>query len=73
MVATAVLGLARYVRQLSAKRREIRYIRRLLIEGRKRVLDSKDTYNEGMGVILPAEVLRAAQYNNMLREIGRYP
>ena len=70
LVATGILGLARYLRQRLAKRRDIRYIRRLLIEGRKRVLESKDTPNEGMGVVLPAGALRAAQYNNMLRVVG---
>lgn len=70
LAATAILGVARYLREWLAKRRDIRYIRGLLIEGRKRVLESKDTPNEGMGVVLPASALRAAQYNNMLREVG---
>ena len=49
LVATAILGLARYLRQELAKRRDVRYIRGLLIEGRKRVLESKDTFKRRNG------------------------
>ena len=70
LVATAILGLAGHVRQRLAKRRDVRDIRDLLIQGRKRVMEAKDTFHSGMRVMMPADTLRAAQYNNMIREVG---
>ena len=70
LVATTILGLAKYVRHWLAKRQDMEYIRGLLIEGRSRVMESKDTFNEGMAAMLPEDTLRAAQYNNMIRNIG---
>ena len=69
LVATTILGLAKYVRQWWAKRQDVRYIRGLLVQGRKRVMGAKDTFHEGMGTSMPSDVLRAAQYNNMIREV----
>lgn len=70
LVATSILGLARYLHQKIAKRQDVNYIRELLISGRQRVMEAEDTYNKGMGACIPADVLRAAQYNNMVRQVG---
>ncbi len=70
LAATVVLGLTGYVRQRLAKRRDVRYIRDLLIQGRKRVIEAKDTFHSGMCVMMPADALRAAQFNHMIREVG---
>ena len=70
LAATVFLGLTGYVRQRLAKRRDVRYIRNLLIKGRKRVMEAKDTFHSGMRMMMPADTLRAAQYNNMIREVG---
>ena len=42
----------------------------MLDKGRKRVLDAEDIYYKGPQATCPADVLRAAQYNLMLRELG---
>ena len=70
LAATTILGLASYVRQWLAKRRDVNYIRDLLIQGRSRVMDAEETFNENMAAKMTAGALRAAQYNNMMREIG---
>ena len=69
LAATAFLGLARLVRQWSARRQDARYIRKLLIEGRKRVMEAKDTFHIGMNATSSGDALRAAQYNNMIKQV----
>ena len=70
LAATTILGVSRYVRQRLAERQDIKYLRGLLIQGKRRVIEAEDTFHEGMGTLMPADVLRAAQYNNMTKEIG---
>ena len=70
LTATAILGFAKCVRQWSAKRQDVRYLRNLLTEGRKRVLEAGDTFHKGMNATSSGDALRAAQYNNMIREVG---
>ena len=70
LAATAILGLTAYVRHWLAKRRDVRYIRDLFIEGRRRVMDAKDTFHEDMDARSSAGSLRAAQYNNLLKRVG---
>ena len=70
LAATTILGLAAYVRQRLAKRRDVNYLRGIFVEGRKRVIDAEDTFHKGMGKVIPEDVLRAAQYNNMMRQVG---
>ena len=70
LVATAILGLAKGLRQWLAKRQDVNHLRGLLLQGRERVMKAEDTFHKGMGVLMPSDVLRAAQYNNMIREVG---
>ena len=70
LTATAILGIARYIRQRLAKRRDVKYIRGLLITGRERVMESKDTFHRGMDAWMTASALRAAQYNYMMKQVG---
>ena len=50
--ATAVLGCAKCVRQLLAKREDEKYIRDLFIRGRKRVMEStKNTTKAWMQIL----------------------
>ena len=67
--ATAILGCAKCVRQWLAKRQDERYIRDLFSRGRKRVMESKNTYHKGMDANSSADALRAAQYNNMIKRL----
>ena len=69
LVATTIFGLARYLRQAWDRHQDVKDVRDILSEGRRRVMESKDTYNRGMGETLPGDVLRAAQYNNMLKRV----
>ena len=70
LTVTTILGLARCVRQWRAKRQDVGYIRNLLTEGRKRVMQATDTYHIGMDATSSGDALRAAQYNNMLKRLG---
>ncbi len=70
LVATTILGLAKYLRQWLAKRQDVRHLRGLLLQGKERVMKAEDTFHEGMGTLMPSDLLRAAQYNNMIREVG---
>ena len=70
LVATAILGFATYVRQWLGERQDVRLIRDIFIQGRMRVMDAEDTFHEGMSVTMSSGVLRAGQYNNMIRQVG---
>ena len=70
LVATAILGFATYVRQWLGKRQDVRLIRDIFIQGRMRVMDAEDTFHEAMSVTMSSGVLRAGQYNNMIRQVG---
>ncbi len=70
LAATAIIGIAKYIRHWWAKRKDVQHIRNLLIQGRKRVMSAEDTFNKNMNTTLPADTLRAAQYNNMTRQVG---
>ena len=69
LVATAILGLAGWVRHCLAKRKDVKYIRDLLIQGRRCMMDAKDGFHEGMGVPISSGALRAALYNKMMRRV----
>ena len=70
LAATAILGIARFVRHLWGRHQDVKYIRTLVIEGRERVMGAKDTNFRGMNVSMSADAIRAAQYNIMLKQIG---
>ena len=70
LAATAILGLTGFLRHRLAMRRDVRYIRGLLIEGRSRVMEAKDTYHKDMDARSSADNLRAAQYNNLIKQVG---
>ena len=70
LVAAAILSYVVFTRDWLAERRDVRYIRDLLIGGRKRVMEAKDTSPKTMGVTISADTLRAAQYNNMIKQLG---
>ena len=70
LTATALLGLARLVRQWWARCQDARYIRKLLMEGMKRVMEAEDTFHQGMNATSSGDALRAAQYNNMTKRLG---
>ncbi len=69
LVTTAILGLTGWTRHCLAKRKDVKYIRGLLIEGRKCMMDVRDGFHEGMGVPISSGSLRAALYNKMVRRV----
>ena len=69
VTATAILGVAKWVHQWWLQRQDAKYLRDILVEGRKRVMEAKDTFHEGMNATSSADVLRAAQYNNMIKKL----
>lgn len=69
LTATLILGIARWIIDNRAKRREISILREILTDGRKRVYDARDTFHQAMGVTSPADYLRVAQYNNMVKRL----
>ena len=70
LAATAILGIASYSHNLWAKHQDVKYLRNLLSDGRKRVMEAEDTFHSGMNATMPADVLRAAQYNYIMKEVG---
>ena len=69
LTATAILGIANGIWQKRLKRIDRDYIKTVVTEGRKRVLQAEDTFSDGPQVTLPADMLRAAQYNLMINQI----
>ncbi len=69
LTATTILGLARYIGDWISRSRDVKYIRRLLIEGQQRVMGAQDTHHKGMDARSSADTIRAAQYNTFLKEI----
>ena len=69
LVVAIFLALSQwcYVRHL--ERVDVRQVRELLSEGRQRVMEAKDTFNSAMGVTFAGDVLRAGQYNLMLKQL----
>ncbi|MCZ0937636.1 MAG: hypothetical protein OXJ55_03305 [Caldilineaceae bacterium] len=70
LLAALVLGLREWIRQESARRQEVNYLRSLLTHGKDRVMAAKDTYHGGMKAWMKADELRAAQFNHMMKEVG---
>ena len=70
LTATAILGLAKYVHHRRANHQDVGHVRNILIQGRTRVMGAKDTFHQGMSAMMPADVLRAAQYNSIIREVS---
>ena len=59
LTATAILGAAKWIRRNYLQRLDVKQIREVLTTGRKRVMDAT----------LPGDVLRAAQYNLMIKQL----
>ncbi len=70
LFATAILGLVTWIYHLVGRRRDQKYIRNIISEGKERVLKAKDTYHVGMKATIGGDVLRAAQYNNMITKLN---
>ena len=69
LIATAIVLSVGLISDLLAERRDVRYIREILIDGRKPIMEAKDTHHHGMKKTLSAGALRAANYNRMLKQL----
>ena len=69
LAGTVILGIARLVRRWWARRRDVKYIRDMLIEGQTLVLGAEGTFNEHANATSSADSHRAAQYNNMIEKL----
>ena len=70
LIATAILFGVGLIRDRLAEQQDVKYIREILIDGRKNIMKAKDTYHHGMKTPLSAGALRAANYNKMLKHLG---
>ena len=70
VTATAILGVAKWVHQWWLRSQDVNYLRDLLVEQRKRVLEDRDKHLSGLDAVASANRLRAALYNNMIKKLG---
>ena len=70
IVATAILGVAKWIRERWLQRRDVLQVREILRNGRKRVMGSKDVFHDGMSATMSASILRCAQYNLMIKQLA---
>ena len=69
LTATTILGAAKWIHLKYLQRLDVKQIREVLTTGRKRVMESKETFYHGMGATVPGDVLRAAQYNLIIKQL----
>ena len=75
VTAAAFIGLGKYVYEILKKRQDIKSIRKLLIDGRFRIMEADKMYaqtrehNEKIGLQSSAGKLRTMQYNNTMKEL----
>ena len=70
LTATFILVVLKWIRERYLEHLDVRQIQEVLTDGRKRVMEkSKETFNPNMNVTLRADVLRAAQYNLMIKQL----
>ena len=70
VIATSIVFSVGLIRDWLAERKDVKYIRKILIDGRKPIMNTKDTYHSGMKTTLSAGALRAANYNRMLKQLN---
>ena len=70
IVATVILGTAKWIHGKHLQARDIKQVRGILAAGRQRVMESKDVFNDSMNTTLPADALRCAQYNLMIKQLA---
>lgn len=69
LTATTILGAAKWIYLSHLQRLDIKQIREVVTDGRKRVMESKETFHHGMVATFPSDVLRCAQYNLMIEQL----
>ena len=69
VVAPAILAGVESIRKSWLRRRDVKAVRDLLTDGRKRVMEAETRTYHGMPYPVPADVLRAAHYNKMIKQL----
>ena len=69
LTATTILGAAKWIHLKYLQRLDAKQIREVLTDGRRRVLEAKKTFNRNMNATFPGDMLRAAQYNLMIKQL----
>ena len=69
LTATAILGAASYIRRRAARRQAIRHLQDLFTQAREGVLQAEEQRLEPTNQRIPANAVRAARYNVMLKEL----
>lgn len=69
LTATAILGAASYIRRRAARRQAIRHLQHLFTDAREGVMQAEDQHADSTHRRIPADALRAARYNVMLKEL----
>ena len=69
LTATTILGAAKWIHLKYLQRLDVKQIREVLTAGRKRVMESKEAFRHGTDATLPGDVLRAAQYNLIIKQL----
>ncbi|MCY4486160.1 MAG: hypothetical protein OXF11_03470 [Deltaproteobacteria bacterium] len=69
LTATAILGAASYIRRRAARRQAIRHLQHLFTHAREGVMQAEEERLESTNQRIPANALRAARYNAMLKEL----
>lgn len=70
VVASILLTVAKGIHAQYLQRCDVKQVRGILTSGRRRVMEAEDVFNKGMNVTLPADVLRCAQYNLMIKQLA---
>ena len=69
LTATIILGAAKWIYLKHLQRLDVKQIRAVLTDGRKRVMESKEAVPLGMGVMFPREMMRCVSYNLMIEQL----
>ena len=69
LAATTILGVGKWIRLAYLRQLDVKYLREVITDGRRRVMGSKDTFNHGMNAPLTTDVLRSGQYNLMIKQL----
>ena len=67
LIASAILFCVAYTHDWLEEQQDVRYIREILIDGRKYIMGAKDTNHPDM--FISAGALRVANYNTMIKRL----
>ena len=69
LTATTILGAAKWIHLKRLQSLDVKQIREVLTDGRKKVLESEETSFTNMDATADGDALRCAQYNLMIEQL----